>query len=103
MALEDLRRKVLFHNSIDVWIEACAERNTAWNDTSGYGRFIRHLRDGGMPLNSFNLCAHEAGETEAAKKEFAESLARLKGSNPDYAIYTIRLSDGAMGSIRAFQ
>ncbi len=103
MALEDLRQKVLFHNSIDVWIEACAERGASWQDASEYGRFIRHLRDGGMPLNSFNLCAHEAGETQADKKEFAESLAGLKDANPDYATYTIRLSGGAIESIRAFR
>ena len=102
MALEDLRQSVLFHNSIDVWIERCAEQDMPWNDTAEYGRFIRYLRDGGLPLNTFNLCAHEAGETQADKKRFAESLAGLKGTNPDYATYTLRLSSGTIKTIREF-
>ncbi len=103
MALEDLRRRVLFHNSIDVWMERCAEAGTPWNDTAEYGRFIRHLRGAGLPLNAFNLCAHEAGETQADKKEFAESLAALKGADPDYSTYTLRLSGGTINAIRAFR
>lgn len=103
MTLENLRQKVLFHNSIDVWVERCAERNAPWNDTAEYGRFIRHLRDGGLPLNSFNLCAHEAGDTQADKKEFVERLAGLKASDPDYATYTLRLSGGTIKTIRDFE
>ena len=102
LTLEALRQKVLFHNSIDVWIELCTETGTEWRDTAQYGRFIRYLRDAGLNLQSFNLCAHEAGETHAEKKEFAERLANLKGSDPDYATYTLRLSSKAVQAMREF-
>lgn len=102
MSLEDLRAKVLFHNSIDVWIQYCNEKGISWNDTDLYRRFIGHLRNQSMNLNTFNLCAHEAGATELAKKEFAESLSNLKRADADYATYTIRLSDGVLKAIRAF-
>lgn len=102
MPLEDLRTKVLFHNSIDVWIEYCNEKNISWSDTDLYRRFISHLRSKNLNLKTFNLCAHEAGETDLAKKEFAESLVNLKASDADYSTYTIRLSDGIVKAIRAF-
>lgn len=103
MTLEDLRRKVLFHNSIDVWMEYCAERSVSWNDPEGYRRFIGHLLGRSLNLKAFNLCAHEAGETQQEKKEFAETLANLKAGDPNYATYTIRLSGGAMDAIREFK
>lgn len=103
LTLEDLRSKVLFHNSIDVWKEYCAERGTPWNNTDRYGRFIGHLRRSSLNLKAFNLCAHEAGETEHDKKEFAESLASLKIRDDNYATYTIRLSGSAIDTIRSFE
>lgn len=102
MTLEDLRKKVLFHNSIDVWIEYCGERSMPWKDAREYGRFIKYLQGRGLGLKTFNLCAHEAGETESDKKGFAESLANLKASDPAYATYTIRLGADAVDIIREF-
>lgn len=102
MTLEQMRQKVLFHNSVDVWIEYCAERGVPWKDAEGYGRFIKYLLDKNLNLKAFNLCAHEAGETQIDKKLFAEELAGLKRSGPHYATYTLRLSGPAIEAIRAF-
>ena len=99
MSLEALRERVMFHNSIDVWIAACEDAGRAWNDTDGYRAFISKLRAGGMALKPFNLCAHEAGAVEKEKTEFAERLAAIK--HPDCATYTVRLTDGALESLRA--
>ena len=101
MSLEALRRRVAFHNSIDVWIAACEDAGRRWNDTDGYRAFIAKLRAGGMVLKPFSICAHEAGAVEREKTEFAEKLAALKGSDPDCATYTVRLTDGALESLRA--
>ncbi|MYJ27791.1 MAG: hypothetical protein F4097_03370 [Cenarchaeum sp. SB0672_bin_9] len=101
MTLETLRKKVLFHNSVDVWIEYCSETEHDWNDTDGYGKFIKHLLDRNLNLKSFNLCAHESGDTQLDKKEFAEKLANLKQSNPKYATYTLRLNSEIIDAIRA--
>jgi hypothetical protein len=32
MSLDEIRKKVIFHNSVDVWIAACAEKNASWNN-----------------------------------------------------------------------
>ena len=36
LSLDSIRKKVFFHNSIDVWISACDEKNIDWFDTENY-------------------------------------------------------------------
>ena len=36
LALDALRKKVFFHNSVDVWISACDEKNIEWNNPVNY-------------------------------------------------------------------
>ena len=43
LALDIIRKKVFFHNSIDVWISACQEKNTDWFDVENYKKFIAYL------------------------------------------------------------
>ena len=64
LSLDVIRKKVFFHNSIDVWISACEEKNMEWFDTEQYKKFISYLLKNNLHLKSFNLCAHEAGATE---------------------------------------
>ncbi len=100
MSLEELRKKVIFHNSIDVWITACNEHHADWTDLEKYQKFISYLLQNNLNLKAFTLCAHEAGETEKQKTEFAEALAEIK--NPNAAIYTIKLNDAALGIINKY-
>lgn len=102
MSLDDLRNKVIFHNSIDIWIATCGEKNIPWKNVDGYKKFIAYLLKNNLNLKAFNLCAHEAGDTQLDKKEFAESLANLKANDPNAATYTIKLSDQAIELIRKF-
>lgn len=101
MSLEALRKKVAFHNSIDVWIALCEDAGRPWNDAGGYRAFISRLRASGMALRPFSICAHEAGAVEKEKTEFAEALAARKGADPDCATYTIRLNDETLEALRA--
>ena len=100
MSLEQLRQKVIFHNSVDVWIAACNEHNVDWSSTEGYQKFISYLLQNNLNLKAFALCAHEAGETEKKKTEFAEALSEIK--NPNAAVYTIKLSDSALKIIKTY-
>ena len=97
-----MRKKVIFHNSIDVWIAACGEKNTSWTNPDDYKKFIAYLLKNNLNLKSFNLCSHEAGETEQEKTAFAEKLAETKNVDPNSATYTIKLSDSALETIRNF-
>ncbi len=101
MSLDDLRKRVAFHNSVDVWIAACRERNADWTNPENYKKFIAYLLKNNLNLKAFNLCAHEAGATDEAKTQFAETLAQTKG-DPNSRNYTIRLSNSAMELIRRY-
>lgn len=102
MSLDSLRRRVIFQNSIDVWIALMQDRNKKWNDTEGYKRFTSYLRENGLNMKTFSLCAHEAGATEQEKTDFVDLLAQEKDSNPDAATYTLKMTDHAMQVIKGF-
>lgn len=101
MSLDVIRKKVLFHNSIDVWIAACSEKNTDWTNTDDYKKFIAYLLKNKLNLKAFNLCTHEAGATEEEKTKFAETLSETK-DDPNSLTYTIRLTDSALDVIRNY-
>ena len=43
MALEELRKKVLYQNSIEIWIGISEEKNIDWVNTENYTKFIAFL------------------------------------------------------------
>ena len=102
LALDVIRKKVFFHNSIDVWISACEEKNLDWFNIENYKKFISYLLKNNLQMKAFNLCAHEAGATEERKTKFADILAETKDSDPNTATYTIKLNDMTIDVIRKF-
>ena len=103
LSLDVIRKKVFFHNSIDVWISACEEKNIEWFDIEQYKKFISYLLKNNLHLKAFNLCAHEAGATEEKKTKFADSLAETKDTDPNSATYTVKLNDNTIDVIRKFK
>ncbi len=103
LSLDVIRKKVFFHNSIDVWISVCEEKNVEWFDTEQYKKFISYLLKNNLHLKAFNLCAHEAGATEEKKTKFADSLAETKDTDPNSATYTIKLNNTTIDTIRKFE
>ena len=101
MSLDDIRKKVIFHNSVDIWISACGEKNQNWTNPEDYKKFIAHLLKNNLNLKAFNLCAHDAGATEEEKTKFAETLAETK-EDPNSQVYTIKLTDSALELIRNY-
>ena len=101
MSLDEIRKKVIFHNSVDVWIAACGEKNISWTNPENYKKFIAYLLKNNLNLKAFNLCSHEAGATEEEKTKFAETLAETK-DDPNSLTYTIKLSDSALDIIRNY-
>ena len=102
MSLESLRRKVIFQNSIDVWMAVAADKGIEWNSTDNYKKFIAYLLENNLHLKTFTLCAHEAGAVEQEKTDFVDLLSRTKDTDPNTATYTIRLTDSAVRTIRNF-
>jgi len=102
LALDVIKKKVFYHNSVDVWISACEEKNIDWNSIENYKKFISYLLKNNLQLKAFNLCAHDAGAVEVEKTKFTELLAEEKNTNPNAATYTIKLNDKSLTLIRKF-
>lgn len=103
MTLEDLRKKVIYQNTLDIWIKACKEKNIKWNETENYKKFIDYLSNQNLSMKKFPLCVTEADLTpeDKEKANFAEILSA--SNDPNSSTYTIKLSDSAINLIRKFQ
>lgn len=103
MALEQLRQKAFFQNTVDVWIAYCEEKNREWYDTGAYMKFISHLNSRGIRMQKFPLCIKESGgmyERGRDKAKFLEELSKM--SSDDAAAYTLKLSADVLAAIRSF-
>ena len=103
MALEELRKKAIYQNTIDTWIAACEEKNIDWYETENYKKFISFLNKNNLKMQKFPLCIKEAGseyERGRDKTKFAEKLS--ESEDPDAAAYTLKLNDATVQIIRKF-
>ena len=104
MTLDELRQKVIFQNSIDVWIAFCNEKNHDWNNTDNYKKFIKYLHEQNLNLKKYSLCVSDAesmDEHARQKAKFAESLS--ESNDPNGATYTVKLNDPTVQTIQNFQ
>ena len=103
MTLEDLRKKVIYQNTLDIWIDTCKEKNIEWNETENYKKFITFLQNQSVNMKKFPLCVTEADPTPENKKKsnFSETLSA--SNDPNCATYTIKLSDHTIDLIRKFE
>ncbi len=103
MTLEDLRKQVLYQNTLEIWIKTCAEKNIEWTDIENYKKFIDFLQTQNLNMKKFPLCVNESDQTlkvNQEKNKFAELLSASQ--DPNCATYTIKLNDSAISLIRKF-
>jgi len=104
LALDNIRKKVVYQNTVDIWIAMCQEQDTDWNSTEAYRKFIAYLLKTNLTMKKFPLCIKESGgnfERGHDKTEFGEKLSESNDENS--AVYTIKLNDVAMNIIREFK
>jgi hypothetical protein len=104
LALNNIRKKVVYQNTVDIWIAMCQEQDTDWNSTETYRKFIAYLLKTNLVMKKFPLCIKESGgnyERGQDKTKFAEKLSESNDENS--AVYTIKLNDAAMNIIREFK
>ena len=104
LALDNIRKKVAYQNTVDIWIAMCQEQNTDWNSTEIYRKFIAYLLKTSLTMKKFPFCIKESGgnfERWHDKTEFGEKLSESNDENS--AVYTIKLNDAAMNIIREFK
>lgn len=103
MALEELRSKVLYQNSIEIWIGLSKEKNIDWVNTGNYQKFIAFLLENKQNMKTMSICFDESDKATDgghSKKVFANNLAAINNENS--ACYSIKLNDGAIELIREF-
>lgn len=103
MSLDEIRKKVLYQNSIEVWIGISKEKNIDWVDTENYKKFIAFLIKNNLNMKQMSICFDEsdkASEGGHSKKVFANKLAALNDVNS--SCYSIKLNDNAIELIRTF-
>lgn len=103
MSLDELRKNVIFQNSVDTWIAFCQENNLDWYVPENYKKFIAFLIENNLSMKKFPLCVKETGgnyERGKDKTKFAEMLSQ--SNDPNAAAYTIKLNDATMNIIRKF-
>ena len=103
MALEELRKKVLYQNSIEIWIGASKEKNIDWFDTENYKKFIAFLLKNNLNMKQMSICFDESDKVSEgghSKKAFANRLAAFNDKNS--SCYSIKLNDGNIELIRKF-
>jgi hypothetical protein len=104
MTLDDLKQKVIYQNTLDVWVGACEEKNIKWDDAKNYRKFIDYLLNQNINMKKFPLCVSSSDsqiESEREKAKFAEVLSQTK--EPNCETYTVRLNDSTIEMIRKFE
>jgi len=61
LALDEIRKKVIYQNTVDIWIAVCQEHGTDWKDTEKYKKFIADLLKSDLKMKKFPLCIKESG------------------------------------------
>jgi len=103
MALEELRKKVLYQNSIEIWIGVSQEKNIDWFETENYKKFIAFLLKNNLKMKQMTICFDESDTASYgghSKKVFANKLAAINDENS--LCYSIKLNDDAIELIRKF-
>ncbi len=103
MALEELRKKVLYQNSIEIWIGISAEKKIDWVDTENYKKFIAFLLKNNLNMKQMSICFDESDNASYgghSKKVFANNLAAINDVNSH--CYSIKLKDSVIELIRTF-
>jgi len=103
MALEELRKKVLYQNSIEIWIGISTEKKLDWVDTDNYKKFIAFLLKNELKMKQMSICFDESDTASYgghSKKVFANKLAAINDETS--FCYSIKLNDGTIELIRKF-
>ena len=97
MVLEELRKKALYQNSIEIWIGISEEKKIDWVNTDNYQKFIAFLLKNELNMKQMTICFDESDNASYgghSKKVFANNLAAINDVNSH--CYSIKLKDTAI-------
>ena len=103
LILEELRKKALYQNSIEIWIGISEEKKIDWVNTDNYQKFIAFLLKNELSMKQMTICFDESDNASYgghSKKAFANNLTAINDVNSH--CYSIKLKDSAIELIRTF-
>ncbi|MFN4336401.1 MAG: hypothetical protein ACK4FV_02325 [Candidatus Nitrosocaldus sp.] len=100
--LEELRKRAIFQNTVDVWIALCNEKGREWNDVEGYRAFINYLMRSNVKMNRFPLCVKDTGGYERSRDKLALLEALSAMNTQDALVYVVKLDDSTLKIISGF-
>jgi hypothetical protein len=95
LTLDELRKKLLYNDLLDVWLSFCDEKGLAWSDRLAFDRFLIHLQSRGVVIKELGVCVPEEGRKGEFLKIISDGTASLKTR-------VIRLDEKAVAAIRSF-
>ncbi len=81
--LEELRRSLLYNNTLEVWTALCAERKNDWKNVDAYHAFLEHLKNQGIKLDVSVVCPPIKGFSDKPPKAYnikldGESIKKIR-------------------------
>ena len=61
LALDTIRKRVIYQNTIDTWIAVCYEKDIDWYKIDNYKKFVSYLLQNNIKMKKFPLCIKESG------------------------------------------
>ena len=68
--VEELKKQLLYNNTLDVWTALCAERGKEWKNLDEYQKFLEHLKSQGVKLDISVVCPPIKGFSDKPPKAF---------------------------------
>lgn len=97
-----LRRDVLFHNTVDIWISYSEAYNLDWSNIHEYIDFINYLKSLKIKMSPMNLCIKETGGMYKRGKKKADFLDALSKMGKERPVFIVKLDDFLDSKIREY-
>ena len=68
--VEELKKQLLYNNTLDVWTALCAERGKEWKNLDEYQKFLEHLKSQDVKLDISVVCPPIKGFSDKPPKAF---------------------------------
>ncbi len=95
-ALDKLKQKVLYNNTLDVWIALCEEKNWDWYNLDAYDSILNFLKSKNVQLLKASVI-DEVGK----KGDFLEQATNATGKPLE--MHIVRVDASLLSLLRSFQ
>jgi len=96
LSLDELRKKLLYNDLLDVWLALCDEKGLDWRDKMAFERFISHIQRHGVAIRELGVCIPEEGRKGELLRIISDGTSTLRTR-------VIKLDEKVLALIRSFE